>query len=180
MAAHEGLAGGLTGGAGALFAAWLAFQAIQEQLAEERDRRKRQEISAKMTAIVSLAAPVRAAAIALSNINKASFDGAIPQESDVKTFKQNATLLTDTLQFFAVKDSVMDLAVEDRILYLQIVGALSTIARSAQLKIAGVPPTLLLVEWHKMLMNMYNPLREFYPELAVAYARDSGTTAPQK
>ena len=37
-AAHEGLAGGLVGAAGALFAAWLAFDAIQEQLGQERER----------------------------------------------------------------------------------------------------------------------------------------------
>jgi hypothetical protein len=33
-AAHEGLAGGLVGAAGALFAAWLAFDAIQEQIGQ--------------------------------------------------------------------------------------------------------------------------------------------------
>lgn len=38
MAAHEGLAAGLIGAAGALFAAWLAFDAVQEQIAQERDR----------------------------------------------------------------------------------------------------------------------------------------------
>jgi hypothetical protein len=37
-AAHEGLAGGLVGAAGALFAAWLAFDAIQEQFGQERER----------------------------------------------------------------------------------------------------------------------------------------------
>jgi hypothetical protein len=35
---REGLAGGLVGAAGALFDAWLAFDAIQQQLGEENDR----------------------------------------------------------------------------------------------------------------------------------------------
>ena len=46
-AAHEGLAGGLVGAAGALFAAWLAFDAIQEQLGQERER-VRDEITVKI------------------------------------------------------------------------------------------------------------------------------------
>jgi hypothetical protein len=47
MAAHEDLAAGLFGGAGALFAARLAFDAIQEQLGEERERRLSREVDAK-------------------------------------------------------------------------------------------------------------------------------------
>ena len=43
MAAHEGLAAGLIGAAGALFAGWLAFDAVQEQIAQERDREARME-----------------------------------------------------------------------------------------------------------------------------------------
>jgi hypothetical protein len=41
MSAHENLAGGLLGGAGVLWAAWLAFQAVQEQIGEERERENR-------------------------------------------------------------------------------------------------------------------------------------------
>jgi hypothetical protein len=41
-AAHEGLAGGVLAGAGALFAAWLAFDAVQEQIAEARKSSERQ------------------------------------------------------------------------------------------------------------------------------------------
>jgi len=43
MAAHEGLAAGLIGAAGALFAGWLAFDAVQEQIAQERDREAHME-----------------------------------------------------------------------------------------------------------------------------------------
>lgn len=41
-AVREGLAGGLIAGAGALFAAWLAFDAVQEQMAEARESAERQ------------------------------------------------------------------------------------------------------------------------------------------
>lgn len=43
MSAHEGLAAGLIGAAGALFAGWLAFQAVQEQIRQEREREMRME-----------------------------------------------------------------------------------------------------------------------------------------
>jgi hypothetical protein len=38
MAAHENLAGGLIGAAGALIAAWIAWTAVQEQINSERER----------------------------------------------------------------------------------------------------------------------------------------------
>jgi hypothetical protein len=38
MAAHENLAGGLIGGGGALFAAWLAGSVVREQIQDERRR----------------------------------------------------------------------------------------------------------------------------------------------
>jgi hypothetical protein len=41
MAAHEGLAAGLVGAAGALFAGWLAFDAVQEQMRQEQARELR-------------------------------------------------------------------------------------------------------------------------------------------
>jgi hypothetical protein len=42
MAAHEGLSAGLIGAAGALFAGWLAFDAVQEQLRDARESNERQ------------------------------------------------------------------------------------------------------------------------------------------
>lgn len=43
MSAHEGLAAGLIGAAGALFAGWLAFDAVQDQIRQERSREGRTE-----------------------------------------------------------------------------------------------------------------------------------------
>ncbi len=42
MAAHESIAAGLIGAAGALFAGWLAFDAVQEQLRDARRSSERQ------------------------------------------------------------------------------------------------------------------------------------------
>jgi hypothetical protein len=38
LSAHEGLAGGLIGAAGALVAAWIAWSAVQQQINAERER----------------------------------------------------------------------------------------------------------------------------------------------
>jgi arginine exporter protein ArgO len=48
------------GAAGALFAAWLAIDAIQEQLSEERERRNREQPEAKEAAVVCIAPTIHA------------------------------------------------------------------------------------------------------------------------
>src|SRR5580704_11941944 len=58
MSTHADLASGLIGGAGALFAAWLAFDAIQEQIRGEEAQRIRQESGAKKVATFALVRPV--------------------------------------------------------------------------------------------------------------------------
>jgi hypothetical protein len=74
MAAHEGLAGGLIGAAGVLFAGWLAFIGIQEQLAAEAERTvnqlaaeaartAKQEAEAKISAVHCIAPSIHAAAM---------------------------------------------------------------------------------------------------------------------
>jgi small neutral amino acid transporter SnatA (MarC family) len=59
------------GAAGALFAAWLAFDAIQEQLSEERERRNREQAEAKEAAVVCIAPTIHAASSALLVIDRA-------------------------------------------------------------------------------------------------------------
>lgn len=71
MAAHEGLAGGLLGGAGALWAAWLAFQAVQEQLDEERERRRKLQADGKRAAVMCITPLLNAAAATLAAIDNA-------------------------------------------------------------------------------------------------------------
>jgi hypothetical protein len=94
MAAHEGLAGGVVGAAGALFAAWLAFAGIQEQLAAEAERTAnrlaaeaertaKQEAEAKISAVVCIAPSIHAAAEGLFAINNAiNFRGNDTQQVD--------------------------------------------------------------------------------------------------
>ncbi len=68
MTAHEDLAAGLIGGAGALFAAWIAFDAVQEQLGEERKRQHCLQVEAKVVAVTVLTELIAEAALTLNQI----------------------------------------------------------------------------------------------------------------
>ena len=71
MTTHEGLAGGLIGAAGALFAALLAIDAIQERTSWEPNRQKLEQAEAKISAVVHITPLVHAAAECLFSVNKA-------------------------------------------------------------------------------------------------------------
>jgi hypothetical protein len=71
MSAHEGLSAGIIGAAGALFAAWLAFDAIQEQLAHQKSQLLLRQAEAKAVATVVVATSIQAAATALAELDKA-------------------------------------------------------------------------------------------------------------
>jgi hypothetical protein len=80
MAAHENLAGGLIGLAGAIFAAWLAFSGAQDQLAQlnrttrEADRLRAQERFQEAASEID--------ALKLARGYLESFTGNFPSESD--------------------------------------------------------------------------------------------------
>jgi hypothetical protein len=177
MVAHEGLAGGLIGGAGALFAAWLAFTAVQEQLAEERQHIRQQQVDAKWAALVSITQPIHAAAAALSEIDTA-IHAETPQTQAsadrlVELAVEHVKSATDTL---AMRES--DLAVNDRLMYLLIVNRLRTF-----LNISVHPSPILnrverLQNQRRALMELHQYLWPFDQQLAQVFARDSGTSAP--
>ena len=58
MAARENLAGGLIGAGGALFAAWLAWRALREQIRSERARHRDNEIRIKTQKISEISAEI--------------------------------------------------------------------------------------------------------------------------
>jgi hypothetical protein len=61
MAVHDSLAAGLIGAGGALFAAWLAYAAVQQQFAHQEVERARLQAEAKEAAVLSLTQIVHAA-----------------------------------------------------------------------------------------------------------------------
>jgi hypothetical protein len=178
MAAHEGLAGGLIGAAGALFAAWLAFDAIQEQLAEERERRLRQQAEAKEVAVICVTPAIHAAAMTLRAINDAAgVGGSVGIEAD-KLVALGVTHISNALSSFTVQESIRDLSSDDREIYLQMLGTLNTLVSLNKNPSPILDRPQRLEGQRHALMNMHNYLREFDGDLARVYARDSETMPP--
>ena len=193
-AAHEGLAGGLVGAAGALFAAWLAFDAIQQQLGEERqrvheerqrqdrlqaeelERRERAHAEAKEAAVVCIAPTIHAAAMALMSVERARQvtveAAAAPTDRLVAL---GVTHVQSELSSFTVQESLRDLALDDRLLYLSIIGTLSVLVNISINPSPFLDRTQRLEGQRRALMNVHTYLRAFDAELAEVYARDSGT-----
>ncbi len=119
---HEDLAAGLIGGAGALFAAWLAWAAVQEQLFDEGERRRREQFEAKVAAIVGLAFPVdAAAAVVLSAKHALRAKDQDEQEKFDEWTSLCGTFLRSTLESFTVREGALGLAVDDRVQYMTII-----------------------------------------------------------
>jgi hypothetical protein len=184
MAAHEGLAGGLIGAAGALFAAWLAFSTIQEQFAHERERREHGYEEAKQVAIVVLALPIHAGSCALSAINQAlAAERMDPVQRtaagvDIGQREQAVqlaiTYLEGALNNFNIREVVRDLGVKDRMLYVAICSTLGTVVDLTKWPGQQVPRREHLVNRQNALMNVRAYLRGFSTELADEYERDRG------
>ena len=139
VAAHEGLAGGLFGAAGALFAAWLAFTAVMEQIAAEKqlrdqqlsseqERTRRQQASAREVANVCVTPAIRAAAVAMLAIDRAAVNPVGLWDQVEKALKH----LQAMLDLFAIRESARELAAEDRIRYLELIGMLATLISVSQ------------------------------------------------
>lgn len=175
MAAKQDLAAGLIGGAGALFAAWLAFDAVQEQISEERERRRRQQAEAKEVAAVCIAPPIHAAAAALAEIDRArkargQAEAEADQRVDVATkYVQSA------LESFTVREIGRDLGLDDRLIYLAIIGTLTTFVNIRTQPSPALNRIQSLQNQRNALMNIHTYLRGFDTELAKVYARDSKT-----
>jgi hypothetical protein len=189
MAAHEGLAAGLIGAAGALFAGWLAFDAIQEQLLEERERddrrrvaeeehRRSREREAKEAAVVCIAQPVHAAAAALALIGQALHATREYERRADDLIKLAAEHTAGALNSFVVRESMRDLDIDDRLLYLTIVGTLNAFVSVSERPSPALTRNQRLEGQRDILMKLHRYLQVFDSELASVFARDSNTEPP--
>ncbi len=174
MAAHENLAGGLIGAAGALFAAWLAFSAIQQQIAEEQTRRERDQIEGKLTAIMAVTHPVHAAASTLGAITKAIAAPAAEIAQRDAIVAQGASFIQGALDQVLVREIVRDMSVDDRAVYVAIVSNLAT-----YVNINAQPSPILdrvqrLTNQREHLLKLRPYLSLFHDELARVYDREGG------
>lgn len=178
MTAHEDLAGGVLAAAGALFAAWLAFDAVQEQLFEERERRRQQQADAKQTAVICITQPVHAAAATLFAIDRAIAEKHLARRALTdEVVRRGIIQLGATLKSFAVSEAYRDLGLDDRILYLAIIGTLTTFTNIASEEPSSFDRRENRLQNHRAtLLNLHTYLADFDEELATVYARDSQTS----
>jgi hypothetical protein len=179
LAAQQDLAAGLIGGAGALFAAWLAFDAVQEQLAEERNRQLRRQAEAKVVATLCITQSVHAAASALFAISHGQrAGGAVQQAKSDEAIAVATNYLRSTLDSFMLREVFRDLGLDDRLIYLTILETLNTFVSISSTPTQHLTRENRLKNQRAALMNLHTYLRGFDAELANVYARDSKTTPP--
>lgn len=195
MAAHENLAGGLIGAAGALFAAWIAFTTVQRQMEEEAARfqqqmqaeaaaRKRAYDEAKAAAIAALVQPVWAAADTLrairSVVNEPSSASLDPKAVD--EIFQLVGRVDVALDNFVLREIARDLSVDDRARYIHIISALTAlVAIKKPEQLRDVDGRLLtsttsrddLLLQQQELERMCGFLLSFDPELGKAFEKDT-------
>jgi hypothetical protein len=172
MTTHDGLAGGLIGAAGALFAALLAIDAIQERTSREPDRQKLEQAEAKISAVVQITPLVRAAAGCLFSVNKA-----INGSPEADTLVALATShLNAEISRFVVPESLRGLGLDDRLICLTIVGALNIFLTGSERPSPIQSRVRQLETQRSTLMKLHTYLQPFDPDLARVFARDSETS----
>ena len=175
MGAHESLAAGLIGAAGALFAAWLAYSAVQQQFAHETANRARLQAEAKLAAVMAVTQPVHAAASTLGEIRKALNDQPVRLETYFKNIEFGMNQLRVALDHFSLREVAKDLSVKDRTLFLVIILQLGTIANIAGAQESPIKdPRRRLEEQQRRLEGVHRYLSLFDADLADVFARDAG------
>jgi hypothetical protein len=173
IATHDGLAGGLIGAAGALFAALLAIDAIQERSSEEPDRQKLEQAEAKISAVVQITPLIHAAAGCLLSVDEA-INGS--PEAD-KLVALATSHLNAEMSRFAVPESLRGLALDDRLTCLTIVGALKVFLTGVERPSPVQSRAQRLETQRSALTKLHTYLQPFDPDLAHAFARDSETSS---
>jgi hypothetical protein len=177
MAAHEDLAAGLIGGAGALFAAWLAYLSVQDQFSIEENRRLRRQVEAKAVATMCIAPPVQAAASALAEVERARKAQGKTAMDEADGRLDVATGYVETaLEDPAILQIAGDLDLDGRLIYQSIVGTLRTFVNISSRPSPALNRMQSLQNKRRALMNLHTYLIAFGDEeLARMYVRDSGT-----
>jgi hypothetical protein len=172
IATHDGLAGGLIGAAGVLFAVLLAIDAIQGRTSSGSDRQKLEQAEAKISAVVHITPVVHAAAGCLFSVNKA-INGS--PELD-KLVALGTSHLKAEISRFVVPESLRGLGLDDRLVCLTIVGALNVFVTVDERPSPIQSRVRRLETQRSALMKLHTYLQPFDPGLAHAFARDSETS----
>ncbi len=174
MTTHEGLAGGLIGAGGALFAAWLAIDAIQQHITREVERQKVEQAEAKISAVACITPLVRAAAGCLFSVNKAI--GGSPEVDQLVAIA--ASHVNAEMSRFVVPESIRSLSLDDRLVFLTMIGTLNVFVSTSERPSPIQTRVQRLENQHDALMKLHSYLRTFDLDLAREFERDSKTSPP--
>jgi hypothetical protein len=194
IAAHESLAAGLIGAGGALFAAWLAYSAVQQQFAHQEAERARLQAEAKEAAVVSLTQIVHAAGStwrivrqALEHDNEFERQGMSPQiqprigamATANNSVNQGMKQIEIALDHWSLREVAKDLAVDDRLALLMVVLTLQSIINIRSQRLSqSIRPRARLDEQEKALSSIHKYLSDFDADLAKAYVGEGAVPAP--
>src|SRR5262249_28244110 len=119
----QSLIGSLVGAAGTVFAGWLAFHAVQRQIAHTEPQLGQSQEAAKVAATMALTQPVHAAATTLYVIRlayAASDAGEDERTQADRVVERSIGQLARALEHFSLKEIARDLDSNNRALYLGI------------------------------------------------------------
>jgi hypothetical protein len=152
--------------------------AREQQKVEQEERRALHQAEAKETAVICITPAIHAAAAVLSMINLALLVSGNDTSHSDRLVATEVMHVQSSLDSFMVRESFRDLGLDDRLIFLAIIGTLNTfVSISSQPSPAMTRRGRLDTQQHA-LMNLHTYLRAFDDELAAVFAHDSGTTAP--
>jgi hypothetical protein len=186
MAAHESLAAGLIGLWAAIFAACLAYSGIQRQIEEERRNIQMQieeerraalvrQVQAKATAAIAITQAIYAAAATLFAVTQAR---KAQKQQDIDFWdgriKQGVSAIGECLNHFSVSEPVRDLGGGVRLVYIGIVGQLSTFVTVNRTPSEHLDRATRLQHQYAALTKLRELLAPFDSDLLASYDRDAG------
>jgi hypothetical protein len=159
---------------GALFAALLAIDAIQQHIPREVERQKIEQAEAKISAVACITPLIHAAAECLLSVNKAIHG---PPEVD-KLVALSTSHVNAEMSRFVVPESLRNLGLDDRLVYLTMIGTLNVFVSISERPSPIRTRVQRLETQRDALVKLHTYLRAFEPDLAHVFARDSETSPP--
>jgi hypothetical protein len=180
---------GLIGAFGTVFAGWLAFYAVQRQIAHTEEQLLKSQAAAKLAAKLALSQPVLAAGSTLNVIRQAST--VTDDEIEDATRESNKEFLmlvgrldqmvagsiaqlAATLEHFSLRDIVKDLDSNSRSDYLMALLQLSSFVTVATKPAAENSRSHWLALHIQALEGVHNHISRFDADLGSQYAEDGG------
>jgi hypothetical protein len=149
------------------------------QIEEDRQKTVIRQIAAKGTAVIAITQAIHATAetlFAVTQAQKAKDQQEIEQWDGL--VKQGMSYIEECLSNFIVSEAVRDLGIDDRLIYVAIIGHLGSVVTINKHPSKHLNRATRLENQRSTLTKLRGLLAAFDSDLAAVYDRDSGI-APQ-